>query len=388
MSHFSRLAPAAAIAAALCICLSGAGLGAEALKKVAQEKPTGQGFSFRSSVELINVTATVTDSQGRFVSGLTADDFELYEDGKLQQISQFESQRVPVSLGMALDASGSMAGERIAAARAAVNRFLYDLLGEQDEIFLYKFDSRPTLMSPWTEDRKAVGQMLSSVSPGGGTAMYDTVDEAMPLFQAGTRRKKALVVISDGNDTSSRTDVDALRQRIRQTEVLVYAIGIDASGSNASSYNNLPQSGSSSSGASSGSSAPPKSTPVPAAFPGAPVIRTPPKASNPQPSASSPVPGHRTYSGERFNADALRLLTDDSGGRTEIILSARDLAPATAGIADELSRQYFIGYSTSVPKDGRWHNLEVKVKKGSYTVRARKGFIASAPAPEPRPDAR
>jgi len=96
-----------------------------------QEKPTGQGFSFRSSVNLINVTATVTDSQGHFVSGLTANDFELYEDGKLQQISQFESERVPVSLGIALDTSGSMAGERIAAAQSAVNRFLYDLLGDQ-----------------------------------------------------------------------------------------------------------------------------------------------------------------------------------------------------------------------------------------------------------------
>ena len=206
MSKISRLVPAVAMAAALFMCTGGAGL-------VAQEKPTGQGFSFRTSVELINVTATVTDAQGRFVSGLTADDFEVYEDGKLQTISQFESERVPVSLGMALDASGSMAGERIAAAQRAVNRFLYDLLGDQDEVFLYRFDSRPTLVQ-WM-DRGSASRwvaMLNSVSAGGGTAMYDTVAEAMPLFQSATRRKKALVVISDGNDTSSRTDVNALPQ--------------------------------------------------------------------------------------------------------------------------------------------------------------------------------
>ena len=131
------------------------------------------------------------------------------------------------------------------------------------------------------------------------------------------------------------------RNRIRQTEVLVYAIGIDASGSSASSYNNLPAQSSSNSGSGSSSSTPQKSVPVPAAFPGAPVIRTPPKPGNPQPSASSPVPGHRTSSGERFNADALRSLTDDSGGRTEIILSARDLDPATAGIAERAQPAVF-----------------------------------------------
>ena len=74
--------------------------------------------------------------------------------------------------------------------------------------------------------------------------------------------------------------------------------------------------------------------------------------------------------------DALRSITDDSGGRTEIVFSARDLDPATASIAGELSRQYFIGYSTSSPRDGRWHNIEVRVKKGNYTIRARKGFTA------------
>jgi hypothetical protein len=69
-------------------------------------------------------------------------------------------------------------------------------------------------------------------------------------------------------------------------------------------------------------------------------------------------------------------MTDDSGGRTEMIYSARDLDPATAGIAGELSQQYFLGYSSSAPKDGRWHTIEVRVRKGSYLVRARRGFIA------------
>ena len=325
----------------------------------AQEKPTGQGFSFRTGVELISVTATVTDEHGRFVPNLKADDFIVYEDGKPQPIQQFDSERVPVSLGIALDTSGSMAGEKIAAAQAALNRFLYDLLGANDEVFLYRFDSRPELVSNWTSDRQAVGRALGTVRPSGGTAIYDTVAEAVPLAQKGTRRKKALVVISDGNDQNSRLRIDDVRQIIRESEVLVYAIGIDASGNPTQTYS-APQ-----------GIAKPVYSPSP--FPG----KTPPPA---QPAAKTPPPPppHRGGASDRMNADALRAITDDSGGRTEIIVSANDLAPATAGIADELSRQYFIGYTSSAPKDGRWHTIEVRLKKpGNLTVRARKGFISS-----------
>jgi len=330
-----------------------------------QERPAGQGFSFRSGVNLINVTATVTDDRGRFVPGLRAEDFEVYEDGRLQTISEFESERVPVSLGIALDTSGSMVGDKIEAARAALDRFLFDLLGAQDEVFLYRFDSRPRLVEGWTDDRRAVSRALGSVKPVGGTAMYDTVAQAVPLAQAGTRRKKALVVISDGNDTSSRTRVEELRQLIRETEVLVYAVGIDASGDPGTRYSTAAQ--------------PPaaqKNLPVPTAFPGQkPVVRT----SNPPPPPPAPPSRRRSSSSttDRVNPDALREITDDSGGRTEIIVSAHDLDPATAGIADELSRQYFIGYVTSAPSDGRWHTIEVRLRSGRHLVRARRGFIAN-----------
>ena len=338
-----------------------------------QERPTGQGFSFRTGVELINVTATVTDQSGHFVSGLTANDFVLYEDGKPQEIKQFESERVPVSLGIALDTSGSMLGEKIVAAQAALNRFLIDLLGPQDEVFLYRFDGRPELVQGWTEDRRTLGRMLGSVRPNGGTAMYDTVAEAIPLAQSGSRRKKALVVISDGNDTSSRTQVNDLRQTIRESEVLIYAIGIDASG-NGNNYSAPP----SSSPAPSSPPSQPKPLPVPSPFPGKKPAAQPPPPTKPQPSKSAPPPSRSNRSSvDRVNPEALRSLTDDSGGRTEIIVSPRDLDPATAGIADELSRQYFLGYTSTVPKDGRWHTIEVRMRRGTYVVRARKGFVAS-----------
>ena len=340
------------ITAAALVALSVLAVGAQS-----QEK-----FTFRSGVELISVTVTVTDDAGRFVPSLKASDFTLFEDGKEQPIAQFETERVPVSLGLAVDTSGSMIGEKWEAAEAALGRFLGDLLGPQDEVFLYRFDSRPTLIRGWTSDRRSVAQALGHVRPSGGTAMYDAIAQAVPLTDSGTRRKKALVVISDGNDTSSQTTVPELRQLIQQREVIVYAIGIDAGGDPG------PQSSSSSQGSTS-------RRPVPSPFPG----RTPPIVAAPPPPPPPPSTSSRRGSRPdgRVNADVLRTITDDSGGRTELIYTPRDLDPATAGIAAELSRQYFLAYHSAAPKDGRWHTIDVRVKGGPYTVRARKGFVSN-----------
>jgi Ca-activated chloride channel family protein len=340
------------------VALAAVGLAPSILAR--QERPTGQGFSFRTGVNLINVTVTVTDDRGRFVPGLKADDFEVYEDGERQAISQFDSERVPVSLGIALDTSGSMVGDKIDAAQQALNRFLFDLLGENDEVFLYRFDSRPDLVQGWTTDRADVSRALGKVKPVGGTAMYDTLAEAVPMAQRGTRRKKAIVVISDGNDTSSRIDVAELQQLIRETEVLVYAVGIDASGKATTPAR--PRSPSA-----------PRKPPSPSPFPGQRAYTPPPPAPAPPPSSSAPRSGS---SNERLNVDALRAITDDSGGRTEIVISPRDLDPATEGIANELSQQYFIGYVSTLPKDGRWHTIDVRLKRRGHTVRARRGFVA------------
>jgi Ca-activated chloride channel homolog len=321
---------------------------------LAQERPKDQGFTFKSSVDLVTVNATVTDGGGHFVPGLRAEDFTITEDGERQTVSQFESERVPVSLGIVLDTSGSMAGEKMEAAKAALGRFVYDLLGPQDEMFLYRFDRHPILIQGWTEDRVRLMRGLGSVRPSGGTALYDAVAEAIPLAATGSRRKKALVVISDGNDTNSDIDLPEVQQLIRESEVMVYAIGIDATGESGSV-----------------SRAPAPRTPPPMPWPGG--IQLPwPRRPSPQPPTSSP----RYGPSERVNERALRMLTDDSGGRTEIIDGARNLDQATSGIASELSQQYFLGYVSTRPKDGRWHAITVQVRRGNYYVRARKGFVA------------
>ena len=328
-----------------------------ALPLSAQDKQN-QGFSFRTAVDLISVTATVTDRTGRFVGGLRAEDFEIYENGKPQTITQFDAERVPVSLGIALDTSGSMQGEKMSAARAALSRFVYELLGREDEMFLYRFDSHPDLVQGWTENRAALMLGLNGVRPGGGTAMYDTVIEAVPLAATGSRPKKALVIISDGNDTSSHTRLADVQQVIRESEVLVYAIGIDGSGG--SRYT-------------SGAQVPQVQLPLP----GRPTIQLPfPRRGPPPPPPSQPYPRSSHGTTDGANAMALQAMTDDSGGRTEIISSPADLGPATAGIADELSRQYVLAYVSNLPKDGRWHTIDVRVKRGGPIVRARRGYIA------------
>jgi Ca-activated chloride channel family protein len=323
-----------------------------------------EGARFKSGVDLINVTATVSDASGRFVSGLRQEDFLVYDDDQPVEVTSFSPERVPVSLGIALDTSGSMAGEKIHEAESALDRFLFELLDREDEIFLYRFSSYPILLQGWTKDREALSRALGRIVPNGGTAMYDTVAEALPIAQKGQNPKKALLLISDGNDTTSHASLGEVRRTIRESEVLVYAIGIDGEGE-------------------------------------APLFRPPPTRPQPQP-PRLPIPwpfpplrgrggfpqifgGHggsgsppRTaWNVDRVNVSALRELTDDSGGRTEIIRTPRDLEPSTASIADELSKQYNLGYPASGKKDGRWHAIRVEMKTAGYHIRARRGYVAN-----------
>lgn len=189
-----------------------------------------EGFRFTSGVELVNVTATVTGRDGRFLSGLTKDDFTVYDNGAPQEITHFSSERVPVSLGIVMDASGSMADDKMQSARAAISRFVTDLLGPDDEIFFMHFNEQALLGQDWTQDRRAIARAVARVNPLGGTALYDAIADALPIAATGRHSKKAVLVISDGNDSDSMIQVSELRQAIRESEVLVYALGIDGPG--------------------------------------------------------------------------------------------------------------------------------------------------------------
>jgi len=318
-----------------------------------------EGFRFRSGVELVNVTATVTDETGRFVSGLRKEDFTVYDDNVRQDVAYFSSERVPVSLGIVLDASGSMDGERIATAKRAISRFVYDLLGQDDELFFVEFSNRPRVTQQWTRDRRLISRAVDRVEPSGGTAMYDAIADALPLASAGENRKKALLVISDGNDSNSSVSVTELRQLIRESEVLVYALGVENTRRNTRSGGGTV-------------SQPPTTFPIPLPFP-IPGTRRPYS-----PQVTGGVFGGRTASADGpVNAAALRQITDDTGGRTEIVRGFDSLDAATARIADELSKQYYLGYASSGDKDGRWHAIRVEVRDRRLNVRARRGYVAS-----------
>ena len=120
------------------------------------------GFKFRSGVELVNVTATVTDDTGRFVSGLRKEDFTVYDNGAKQEVMYFSSERVPVSLGIVLDVSGSMTPDKMSYARAAIDRFIFDLLSPDDELFFMEFNTRGRITQQWTKDRRQISRAVSA----------------------------------------------------------------------------------------------------------------------------------------------------------------------------------------------------------------------------------
>jgi Ca-activated chloride channel family protein len=361
MKHvpFGRLAPLAAVVIA-------AGTVLTAQQSQPSQPQNGDGFRFRTGVELINVAVTVTDRSGRFVPGLRKEDFVVYEDDVRQDVTHFSAERVPVSLGLVVDTSGSMEGEKWEHAVSAIDRFLLDLLGGDDEVFMYRFSFDATLVQGWTSNRERLSDAMGRIFPRGGTAMYDAVAAAVPLAASGHNRKKAIVIISDGNDTNSVTTVQEVKQAIRESEVLVYAVGID--GDDRFTTNGPLR-------------RPPTRIPLPFPIPGTgrgwpPIGGQPRYPQGPGPGG----PGGRRGSilrDDRVNAAALMEMTDDSGGRTEIVASSRDLEPATTSIADELSQQYFLAYPAAAKKDGRWHTIRVEVRDGRYTIRARRGYVAS-----------
>ena len=331
-------------------------------------------FRFRSGVDLVNVTATVVDRNGRFIPGLRQSDFIVYEEDELQEVTHFSNERVPVSLGLVLDTSGSMVGEKLTNALMAVDRFLTRLLSPEDEIFLYKFNNFPELVQDWTTDRTRLSRAIRRINASGGTAMYDAVAEAVPLAQTGQHRKRAVVLISDGNDTDSQVSLGEVKQLIRESEVMVYAVGIDGQAADVFGFPPTTRA--------------PVPPPYPSPFPGSRRPRGPGGVILPQlpggalPQFQWPFPqpqGRRTVrtSDERVNLQALREITDDSGGRTEVVRSGRDLEGATANIADELSQQYYLGYASTTQKDGRWHSIRVETRDKSLRVRARRGYIAA-----------
>jgi Ca-activated chloride channel homolog len=274
-------------------------------------RPTASQTVFRGGVDLVNVTVTVADRNGRFVSGLKQEDFTVLDDGENQEIVNFSAERVPVSLGLVLDVSASMTPEKLSAARIAIKRFAFELLSPNDELFLAQFAHRTTMLQTWTRDRDTLSRALDRAETQSRTYLFDAVRSTLPVASTGENNKKALLVISDGNDTGSRTNIERLQEIIRTSEVLVYALGVEGDD-------------------------------------------------------------------DDIDAKTLRKMTEDTGGRAEIVKGFKNLDKATALLASELNQQYLIAYAMPHQNDGKWHSIRVTVRQRGANVRARTGYTAGS----------
>ena len=182
---------------------------------------------FHAGAELVPTAATVRDGEGRLVTSLQREDFTVSESGTDQPITQFTRERVPLNLALILDVSDSMRGPRMDDARLAVKTFLEELLKPEDEAALLVFNHATHVLSNWTTDREPLLAALADTRPTGGTAIYDAVNTAIPLFTDRRHPRAAMVLVSDGADTASDTTVIDLKQRLSRGDVFLYGVAID-----------------------------------------------------------------------------------------------------------------------------------------------------------------
>jgi VWFA-related protein len=308
----------------------------------------------RLDVRLVHVVATVTDANGKFVSNLQAEDFSLEDNGVPQKLVHFsQDSQVPVTVGILLDTSGSM-DRKIRTATTAVNRFINGIHPE-DEIFLMTFDRRVTLQEDFTSDRKKLARVLDTLRLGGGTRLYDGLQEGLEKIQKGRHDKKALLMISDGMDYGSRTSVGSLVQTIRGVEVLVYGLGT-AEMTYADPVEHVPF-----------------TLPTPGGRGPAPVVNAPPRPPNRRGATANALSG--------VNMSVLTQFAENSGGHafrlTDTFLKEgpSEIDKVLSLIAEELRHQYTLGYYPTHPDDGRVHTIKVTAR-GGHAVRSRTSYLA------------
>ena len=271
------------------------------------------------NTDLITLTVTVTDTYGRYVSGLSKNAFTLLDQKTPQEITYFSDDDSPVSVGVIFDVSGSMSGEKVKKAREALSKFI-QTSHNADEYFLIGFNSRAQLLLDKTRDGNAVLDKLMFVETKNNTALYDACYLGVEKVQRGAHPKRALLLISDGQDNNSRYTFNELRRLLKESDVVLYGVGI-LSGADAGNQLGME--------------------------------------------------GQAT----------LDELANVSGGKAFFPRSAVEMDDIFEQIALELRHQYSIGYRpNNFVNDGKWHKIKVKVTppRGlpKLFVRSKEGYFA------------
>jgi Ca-activated chloride channel homolog len=304
-----RTQPALAVAAAV------AGLG---LAVAAQEAPQ----VYRSGVAVVSLNVTVSDAQQHFITDLEQGDFTVLEDGAKQELTYFSKTNLPLALSLLIDTSASME-ERLLVAQDAAVGFAQRVRAE-DLAQIVDFDSRVQVAQSFTNDKAALEKAIRATSSGGSTSLYNAVYIALKELakvkasSADDVRRQAIVVLSDGEDTTSLVSFEEVMELAKRSETAIYTIGL-------------------------------------------------------QPREQSALKGFREA---EF---VLRQLAQETGGRSFFVQKAEELTGVYGQIADELSSQYTMGYAPgNAKRDGAWRRLQVQAARSNVTVRTKRGYFAPA----------
>jgi Ca-activated chloride channel family protein len=276
-----------------------------------------QGQRIRSGVELVSLNVTVSDAAGKYVTDLAEGEFEVYEDGAKQKLTFFSKTQQPISLALLLDTSASM-DERMGIAQEAAIGFAKQL-HKEDQAEVIAFDSQVRVLSPFTTDAAALEKAIRATTANGSTSLYNALYIALTELKkvkaasASEIRRQAIVLLSDGDDTSSLIEFDRVLDVAKRSEVVIYSIGLRQGE----------------------------------------IAR-------------------REFKEAEF---VLKQLSTETGGRAYFPTDARELAKIYQGIWDELSSQYAVAYSSANPKrDGAWRRVQVRLARPNITARTKQGY--------------
>jgi Ca-activated chloride channel family protein len=288
-----------------------------------QQQPPPPQVPFRAGVELVSLNVTVTDGTQKYITDLTQDDFNVFEDGVKQDVTFFNKTNLPIALALLLDTSASMESKLATAQEAAIG-FAKKLRGQQDIAEVIDFDSRVIVLQNFTNSASELEQAIHKTSAGGSTSLYNAIYIALKdlkkVIAKNTEeiRRQAIIVLSDGEDTSSLLPFEEVLDLAKRSETAIYSIG----------------------------------------------LRTP------------DGPG-TTTKGFKEAEFVLRQFAQETGGRAFFPNQLADLANVYGQIADELSSQYTVGYTSRNPKrDGSWRRIVVRVNRPSTTARTKLGYFA------------